>query len=76
MMSPEAKLEELKRATRSLGEFFDAVQILATGIGEDGCTESFRYGAGNMFSRIGLADDFVEYERACIHVKARQDMES
>jgi len=73
-MTPEQKLAEVKSAVSKLSEYFDSVQILATGLDEQGNTQSFRWGSGNMFSRIGLADDFVEYERGRIHAQANKDV--
>lgn len=53
---------QVEKAVESLGEQFEAVQILATLSDEDG-SYAFRIGAGNIYARLGLARDFIEKDR-------------
>ncbi len=63
-MTLEDKQKILKRHCDELAEYFDAVQILATGLDEENKTESVYYGSGNYFARSGMCHDFIGQELA------------
>lgn len=43
---------------------FDAVQIVASRIEDDGGTRAFQGGAGNWYARRGLCEQFIERDQA------------
>lgn len=57
----------LERATNGLMEHFEAVQILVTWTDEKGDTFARVHGAGNWYSRVGMATEMIEREKAKIH---------
>lgn len=46
-----------------IGEYFDAVQILASWT-EDGCTYCQKRGTGNWYARVGMAHQFIDSDVA------------
>jgi hypothetical protein len=68
---PDDPLDKLiEKTALSLGEHFEAVQILATRTEADGETYGYSRGCGNWHARIGLAQVFME--RAHAREMARQ----
>lgn len=57
-MTNEESESICRKAAEGLGEHYDAVQILTTW-NEDGITKRTYIGAGNVFSRIGMAHDYL-----------------
>lgn len=76
-------MERLKQAVSTLREFFDAVQIFATQLREDGepgpggqeggGTLKFCAGGGNWYARYGQVRDWVNCEEACARQQALED---
>ena len=63
-MSPDERYEQLAKMTVALGEFFDAVQIHASYINEQGQTIGMNCGVGNFYARQGMASEFLSEEDA------------
>jgi hypothetical protein len=58
--NPEANEELiLKNCVALLSEHYDAVEILVTRF-EDGTTKAHSKGAGNWYTRYGLAREYIE----------------
>ena len=47
-----------------LMEHFDALQIIGSVVGDDGCTTRVTRGVGNWYARIGGAREFIEMDQA------------
>jgi hypothetical protein len=65
----KADLEIIKAACTRLSEHFSTVQIFCTKDPVEhgasaGDTDSFRYGRGNWFARLGQVMDFIDEQRA------------
>jgi hypothetical protein len=63
-VSPEEARAICDDAVARLGEHFDAVQILACYLREDGETTAVRRGMGLWPARVGMAHAFIEQDRA------------
>ncbi len=59
-MTNQQKLAELERHVAELSEFYDSVQIFASGLNSDGTTFSHKRGSGNWYARQGLAHEFIQ----------------
>ena len=62
-MDPLQANATIEHATRELAEFFDSVQILVSWEQEGQTPAGFR-GAGNWYSRQGVAQEFVNRREA------------
>ena len=54
----------LERHCNALAEHFDVVQILVSGVDNEGNTYRQYYGTGNYFARTGMCHDFIGQEAA------------
>jgi hypothetical protein len=54
----------LEKHCNALAEHFDVVQILVSGVNDEGNTYRQFYGSGNYFARTGMCHDFVGQEAA------------
>lgn len=70
MEEERKKLVDL--AANQLGEHFEAVQILVSWT-EEGYTHSYSHGAGNLYARHGLAQEFRDFDRARIQAKVNNE---
>lgn len=62
-MTREQISSKLDEASKILGEYFDAFQIMATWNEEDRTHRKF-VGGGNWYARQGMAIEFVEQNKA------------
>lgn len=53
----------VQKAAESLGEHFDAVQIMVSW-NEEGMTKMFKSGCGNWYARQGMAHEFINADVA------------
>lgn len=60
--------DELKVVAQTLGEHFDAVQILVS-FTEDGATHIWKPGCGNWFARQGMVHEFINTDIASENAK-------
>lgn len=56
--------EKIRGILADLGEHFDAVQILATYVQDDGMTARVTMGTGNWYARQGIAREFLATDEA------------
>ena len=63
-LQPEEQEKLVQRAIDALMEHFDAVQIMATSMTQDGDTANIFMGGGNWFARQGMAHDFIRQDKA------------
>lgn len=63
-MNPDQLDELLLETVRKLGEHFDAVQIHASTVGDNGKTTRFSQGIGNWYARQGMAQEFINEDKA------------
>ncbi len=64
MSHDDMLVELMDRCLRDLGEHFESVQILGSFVSDDGNTRSVSRGVGNWYSRIGVAQEFLEMDQA------------
>ncbi len=62
-MKPSQLREICDKAAESLGEHFDAVQIMATWT-EGGVTRALKIGRGSWYARQGMAHEFINEDIA------------
>lgn len=62
-LTPEEKVEMLRKHAAQLFEHFEAVQILVSQAGLTG-TERLFIGGGNWYARQGMAHAFIKREEA------------
>ena len=55
--------QRLQSALETLSEHFDAIQILATNAVHGDC-QLFAVGAGNLFARQGMAQEFIDRSKS------------
>jgi hypothetical protein len=60
----EVRAMKINETLRELNEHFEAVQILATWVDDDGMTCRASLGVGNWYARQGLAREFLEMDAA------------
>ncbi len=63
-MTDEAKIKILERHVDELAEIYDAVQIVATGLRQDGGTFCHKRGSGNWYARESLCREFVQQAKS------------
>lgn len=51
-----------------LGEHFDSVQVLVSSV-EEGGTRCIRSGVGNFYARLGMAQEFIDQDRARLNAQ-------
>jgi hypothetical protein len=77
-VTPDEKLEIVKRHTAALMEHFDSVQIFATKNDEaEETTQAFNHGNGNWYARYGQIQEWMtqQSERAAIQIRKEDDRE-
>lgn len=60
----EVRAMRIHETLRDLHEHFEAIQILATWVDDDGQTCRVSLGIGNFYARQGLAHEFIEMDAA------------
>lgn len=71
----EADLERVRRATRELLEFFDAVQIFASRSDGEKGTVHVSFGLGNWFARRGQVGEWILKEDQSSRLSVKPDDE-
>lgn len=76
-MTNEEKRALLDKTVQSLGEHFDAVEILASEHhGDQNQTTTFRSGVGNWFARHGLRNESIIRDRQITKHEVEKEYES
>lgn len=78
MNEPRAN-EILDKHLGMLAEHFDSVQIMATGLDTKGDTDVFFRGTGNWYARQGMAQSFINHNKArenAMELKSSQNDET
>lgn len=55
---------EVDKALRTLGEHFDALQLIGTFVDDDGLTHLMTRGSGNWYARVGACREFLDKDQA------------
>ncbi len=63
-MTREEAERILQGSCAQLAEHFDAIQILASRVREEGDTLRVWWGSGNWYARQGMAQEFIHTEQA------------
>jgi len=63
----------LEKSVAQLMEHFDSIQILASFKGENGNTCSISRGSGNYYSRLGLAHEFIQIDKARTYEQIKRE---
>jgi hypothetical protein len=72
-ITPDDDVTRIRKAVDLLMEHFEAVQVFASKVKDDGDTVSLQVGRGNMFAREGHVRDWLEEQREFTRMKARRD---
>lgn len=62
----------VEQAAQALGEHFEAVQILASNSDGEG-SRCIKKGAGNFYSRLAMAREFLQEDEARVWQNATKD---
>jgi len=65
----EPDKSNLRGHVDQLSEHWEAVQILVSRLAPDGRTETMRVGTGNMYTRLGMVQEFLERDKADLQAR-------
>ena len=78
MNHEDIDMERLKEACRTLGEYFETVQIFCTRVSDEeadeGGTVSCQHGTGNWFARKGQVTEWVLKQDENTRKEARENL--